>query len=148
MDNKTKNRIIGALRSISRSWGPRLAAKAKNKVGPATFRCESCGIWIYEGKSQKAVQEMLTQRNKPVIMDKAHVDHIDAVVPLEGWKDFKDFSTNVIDRIFCEVDNLRILCAPCHAAKTKVETAIRKQHRHKKKADQEGLLKQPKRNIK
>lgn len=138
MDNKTKNRIINALRAISRSWGPRQSAKAKRKVGPATFACDKCGVYIYEGKSTKAVDEILTKLGKAVIMDRAHLDHNIPVVPLEGWKDFKDFSTNIIERMFCEESNYNLYCPPCHALKTQGETEVRKNHRRKKKAQQKA----------
>jgi hypothetical protein len=136
MDNKTKNRIINALRAISRSWKPRLDKKRESKVGPSTYECAKCKIWIYEGKSKASVEALLTEKGKEVIMDKVHMDHVESVVPLEGWKDFKDFSTNIIDRMLCDGSNFMTLCANCHASKTKEEGEQRKIHRHRKKAEQ------------
>ena len=46
------------------------------------------------------------------------VDHIDpVVVPKDGFKDFETFS----DRLFCEEENLQVICKPCHKKKTNEE---------------------------
>lgn len=139
MDNKVKARIINALRAISRSWKPRLAAKNKAKVAPATFACSQCGVWVYEGKSKKAVDEICTKLEKRVIMDKIHMDHIESVVPLDGWRDWEHFSTSIIGRMFCEENNFNPLCATCHALKTDQESKVRKHHRALNKAKKKEI---------
>jgi len=51
------------------------------------------------------------------------VDHVlpvvDPKVGFIGWDSF-------IDRIFCEIENLQVLCKPCHKVKTEEEKAERK----------------------
>lgn len=46
------------------------------------------------------------------------VDHIKPVVdPAKGFKDWNTF----IKRLYCEQDNLQVLCKPCHKQKSKEE---------------------------
>ena len=54
------------------------------------------------------------------------VDHIEPVVsPNDGFKDWNTF----IARLFCEVDNLAVLCKVCHEKKTNEEKRIAKERR-------------------
>jgi len=51
------------------------------------------------------------------------VDHILPVVSTtEGFVRWDLF----IDSIFCEIENLQVLCKPCHKVKTELEKAERK----------------------
>lgn len=50
------------------------------------------------------------------------VDHIQPVVdPAVGFTTWDDF----INRLFCEIDNLQVLCTECHDTKTKEERSRR-----------------------
>ena len=137
-ESKIRNRITSALRAISRSWKPRALAKNKAKVGPATYECSSCKIWVYEGASKRSVEEICSNMEKQVIMSKIHMDHVSPVVPLEGWKDWDHFSTSIIGRMFCPEENWNPLCEECHAKKTNSEKDLRKSHRKKKKAEEKA----------
>lgn len=56
------------------------------------------------------------------------VDHINPVVdPEQGFVSWDD----VINRMFCEKDNLQILCLECHKAKTQREKEIAKEWKSK-----------------
>jgi len=134
MDSRTRARITNALRALSRSWTGRSIAKAKRKVAPATYECDHCKVWIYEGKSKKSVEHICLELNKRVIMDRPHMDHNSPVVPLEGWDDYNHFKNSIIDRVFCDESNYNLLCPECHAKKTAEETQIRKKHRQSRKA--------------
>jgi 5-methylcytosine-specific restriction endonuclease McrA len=46
-----------------------------------------------------------------------NVDHIDPVVSNEGFVDWNTF----IERLFCKVENLQVLCIECHKQKSKEE---------------------------
>lgn len=74
------------------------------------YSCASCGALCKAQKSKAYSQ--------------AHVDHIDPVVPigrqLSSWDEY-------IERLFCDVSNLQILCSPCHDIKTKSENAKRRE---------------------
>jgi 5-methylcytosine-specific restriction endonuclease McrA len=56
------------------------------------------------------------------------VDHIVPVVPLGGHDSWDE----VIERLFCELDGLQVLCQPCHKVKTAEENATRKQLKKEK----------------
>jgi 5-methylcytosine-specific restriction endonuclease McrA len=53
------------------------------------------------------------------------VDHIHPVVDTDGFKSWDD----VIERLFCEVDGLQVLCHTCHSVKTANEKAMRKKRK-------------------
>lgn len=92
------------MRAASRRWPPKFeclnAAKTEKKVNEKTgriaqhYRCAAC-------------QNEFT--SKDVEVD--HTEHIGATLT---WDEF-------IDRLFCEGDNLQVLCKPCHKEKTKKE---------------------------
>jgi len=60
---------------------------------------------------------------KHFVATDVQVDHVlpvvDPKVGFIGWDSF-------IDRIFCEIENLQVLCKPCHKVKTEEEKAKRK----------------------
>ena len=56
------------------------------------------------------------------------MDHINPVIPLEGWDDFDGY----IDRMFCDESGFQCLCKDCHDAKTREEKEIRMKFRKKK----------------
>lgn len=100
--------VKSALRSASRRWPPKYetlaAAYVGKQVNPKTkregkhYRCASCGGHFPSSTVQ--------------------VDHIKPVVDPElGFTSWDD----VINSMFCEKDNLQVLCKPCHAEKTKLE---------------------------
>lgn len=74
------------------------------------YLCSACGEW-YMGKD-------------------VQVDHtIPVVDPEIGFTDWNTF----IDRLFCESNNLKLLCKICHNAKNNKEKAIAKERRIKQK---------------
>jgi 5-methylcytosine-specific restriction endonuclease McrA len=109
--------VKGGLRSTSQRWPPRysvLAASRRGKrVNPASGRmaefheCASC-------------------KNLFVSKD-VEVNHITPVVPISGF----DSWDGVIKRLFCEADNLEVLCKPCHLLVSKQENLERKDERTK-----------------
>lgn len=97
--------IRSSLRQRSRFWKPILLAKEKakrqyegsNKKQKYEYQCNACKKWY----AAKSVQ----------------VDHIIPAGNLQSAKDLPGF----VERLFCEVDNLQVLCTDCHDAKTKSE---------------------------
>ena len=97
--------IRSGLRQKSRWWKPITECKAKAKrpyKGPLKrqkfeYQCNQCKDWFPEKK--------------------INVDHICPAGSLNSAQDLPDF----IERLFCEVDNLQVLCETCHNAKTKSE---------------------------
>jgi len=97
--------IRSGLRQKSRWWKPIAECKAKAKrpyKGPLKrqkfeYQCNQCKNWFPDKK--------------------INVDHICPAGSLNSAQDLPDF----IERLFCEVDNLQVLCETCHNAKTKSE---------------------------
>lgn len=97
--------IRSALRQKSRWWKPitlcktkaRRAYKGSNKRQKFEYKCNNCGEWFQEKK--------------------INVDHIIPAGSLNCSADLPGF----VERLFCEVDNLQVLCTSCHDEKTKLE---------------------------
>ena len=106
-----KGYIFGALRRIYRWWGPRKEILVKAQRG-FKYQCNACN----ELFDKKLVQ----------------VDHIKEVIDPEiGFIGFD----NYIERLFCPMENLQVLCIFCHKAKTKsvVKTRATTRKRRSKK---------------
>lgn len=126
MDQRIKRQIISYARRISISWSPRVSAKNRAKVAPATYECAKCGKWCYEGTSEKNYQELCAAHpDKTIVMESIDVDHIVAVVdPVKGMESWDTF----FERLFCEESNYRCLCpSPCHLEKSNSERLLRGQ---------------------
>ena len=97
--------IRSALRQKSRWWKPitecKLKAKRKykgvNKRQRFEYQCNACKQWFAEKN--------------------INVDHIIGAGSLNCGADLDGF----VNRLFCEADNLQVLCTTCHDAKTKLE---------------------------
>lgn len=87
-------------RSPTRSFVLKEARVARN-----SYRCKACG-------------GLFVRRD-------VAVDHIEPVVRTTGWVGFDDF----IQRLFCPIGGLQVLCKPCHKEKTQKENAERRQHK-------------------
>ena len=98
--------IRSTLRQKSRWWKPILIAKEKakrkyegfNKKQKYEYQCNCCKKWF-------PAKEI-------------NVDHIIPAGNLQSAKDLPGF----VERLFCEVDNLQVLCTDCHDVKTKKES--------------------------
>ena len=97
--------IRSTLRQKSRWWKPitecRLKAK-RNYKGPNKrqkfeYQCKECKNWF----PQKEI----------------NVDHIIPAGSLNCAQDLPGF----VERLFCEINNLQVLCTTCHDNKTKLE---------------------------
>ena len=97
--------IRSALRQKSRWWKPilqcklaaRRAYKGPNKRQKFEYQCAICEKWFQEKK--------------------INVDHIHPAGSLNCAADLPGF----VERLFCEQDNLQVLCEACHDKKTKTE---------------------------
>jgi 5-methylcytosine-specific restriction endonuclease McrA len=97
--------IRSALRQKSRWWKPITECKMKARrayKGPLKrqkfeYQCNYCKNWFPEKK--------------------INVDHIIGAGSLNCSADLPGF----VDRLFCEQDNLQVLCTECHDKKTKLE---------------------------
>jgi 5-methylcytosine-specific restriction endonuclease McrA len=105
--------ITSALRAASRRWPPKYKAlkdafvgrKVNAKTGKLAmhYRCAAC--------------------RKHFVAADVQVDHIVPVVdPKKGFVSWDVF----IERMFVEIENLQVLCKPCHKVKTDKEKDQRK----------------------
>jgi len=109
---RVKSFIVSALRTGARRWPPKYmclqAACTGQRINEKTKRlakhytCAKC-------------QEDYTSKD-------VEVDHIEPVVSVgDGFIDWNVF----IERLFCPIENLQVLCKPCHKKKTKEERTLR-----------------------
>lgn len=114
---KFKSFIKNNLRSSTRKWEPIQLCKKRAHVARGEYKCEGCGNivppTIYDEDSRKRVTNIF-------------VDHIDPIIdPAKGFVSWDE----TIDRMFCEIENLQLLCRDCHSVKSQKENAIAKQRR-------------------
>jgi len=101
--------IRSSLRNRSRFWKPVLLCKEKakrkyegsNKKQKYEYQCNCCKKW-YAAKN-------------------INVDHIVPAGELNCAADLPGF----VERLFCEVDNMQVLCLECHDSKSKLENQER-----------------------
>lgn len=101
--------IRSSLRQKSRFWKPITQCKMKSRrayKGPLKrqkfeYRCKECSQWFPDKK--------------------INVDHIIPAGTLKCAADLPGF----VERLFCEIDNLQILCETCHNKKTQDEKSKR-----------------------
>lgn len=107
--------IKGQLRAATRKWAPFSDALKTARIRRGEYLCNGCGeevgaSIVIDGKRVK----------------NAVVDHIKPVVdPDKGFTTWDDF----INNLFCEEDNLQVLCHECHTEKTNEERAKAKERR-------------------
>lgn len=97
--------IRSTLRQKSRWWKPitqcklesRRAYKGVNKRQKFEYQCNTCKKWFPEKQ--------------------INVDHIVGAGSLNCGADLEGF----VERLFCEQDNLQVLCSDCHNKKTQLE---------------------------
>jgi 5-methylcytosine-specific restriction endonuclease McrA len=97
--------IRSGLRQKSRFWKPITQCKMKSRrayKGPLKrqkfeYQCAECSSWFPDKK--------------------INVDHIKPAGSLRSSNDLGEF----IERLFCEIDNLQVLCTECHNVKTQNE---------------------------
>ncbi len=120
---KFRSFIKGNLRQASMKWSPIQEALALAREERGKYRCAGCGSLV------PASVKVGRMRKKNV-----HVDHIHPIIdPAIGWVSWDD----TIDRMFCELDNLQVLCTECHDVKTQEEKEIAKARRAQEKVDGE-----------
>ena len=101
--------IRSALRQKSRFWKPITQCKMKARrtyKGPLKrqkfeYQCKECSNWFPDKK--------------------INVDHI---IPAGTFRCANDLP-GFVERLFCEVDNLQVLCETCHNKKTQDEKSKR-----------------------
>lgn len=109
--------IRNLLRAGSVKWKANDNCRAKARVRRGWYKCAECG---------RVKQGTVREAGKKVVNN--NVDHIDPATPITGFVSWD----NYIERLFCDSDNLQLLCKPCHKEKCAEEAAERAKHRKKK----------------
>lgn len=116
---KFKSFIKNNLRSATRKWAPINEVKKEANVARGQYECAEC-------KSIVPPTVKVGRKRKNNIF----VDHIDPIIdPKTGFTTWDE----CIDRMFCEKDNLQLLCGECHDAKSMEERRIAAEYRKKNK---------------
>lgn len=116
---KYKSFIKNQLRGATRKWAPIQDCQKSARTRRGFYKCEGCGEEV-----------PTTTRAGGKRSNNIFVDHIEPIVPVTGWESWD----SCIERMFCEEDNLQLLCKACHDVKSKEETALRAKYRKEKKS--------------
>lgn len=108
-----KSFVTSALRAASRRWPPKYKALKEAFVGRQ----------VNAKTGKLAMHYTCAECKKLFVATDVQVDHIKPVVdPKKGFVSWDSF----IDRMFCEIENLQVMCKPCHKIKTDQEKLERK----------------------
>lgn len=113
---KWKSFIKNQLRGATRKWAPISDCLKNARVKRGFYLCEGC---------KEEVPASIKTGGKRT--NNVYVDHIEPIVPVTGWVSWD----SCIERMFCEEDNLQVLCKACHDTKSAEEAAERKKYRSK-----------------
>lgn len=127
MNKQQQTFVINALRRASFKWRPRNQAKLAAKVQIGEFstgrpkynwQCTICGE-LFKAKDTQ-------------------MDHVDPVVPLEGFKSGKEFDLEeFVERLLCYEKGWQCICKSCHDKKSSGEAGIRATRKRKEKGVEE-----------
>lgn len=112
-DPKLKTKITAALRKLSYQWEVRkkVMDKAKTRTLMGNFK---------NGNPKYVNLYKCNSCHKQFKSTEVQVDHVEPVIdPSIGFRDWNTY----IDRLFCAVSNLQVLCKRCHNIKTKQENS-------------------------
>ena len=114
--------IKSLLRQGTRRWAPISLAQTRARVSRGLYECAHC--------HQHVPPTVRDGRKK---LQNIFVDHIEPIIdPAVGFTTWDE----CIQRMFCEVDNLQVLCANCHEIKSNIERDIAKQRRLSNKEEE------------
>ena len=114
--------LIPKLRRASRYWRAKNECRNNAKVIIEDGKYKNGNI-RYKTKFKCNICHQLFEANE------TNIDHINAVVGVEGFTNWDDY----INNMFCEVNNLQLVCHGCHDAKTAIEVENRKKHKQNMK---------------
>lgn len=114
---KFRSFIKNQLRGATRKWAPINDVKKEARVSRGLYKCAGCGAIVPPTK------RVGTKRKQFIF-----VDHIEPIInPETGFTTWDE----CIERMFCEKDNLQLLCGDCHDVKTQEERKIAAESRKK-----------------
>ena len=108
-----KSFVTSALRTASRRWPPKYKALKEAFVGRK----------LNAKTGKLAMHYTCAACKKLYVATDVQVDHIKPVVdPKKGFVSWDVY----INRMFCEIEDLQVMCKPCHKVKTDSEKLERK----------------------
>lgn len=111
--------IKGMLRQGTRRWAPISETMKDARVSRGLYECAKC---------KRHVPPTIKEGRKRI--KNVAVDHIDPIVdPEKGFTTWDD----CIERMFCEKENLQLLCKECHDEKSVKERAVAAETRKRNK---------------
>lgn len=112
--------IKSLLRKGTQKWGPKNRALQNARVSRGVYECAMC-----KGHFPPTIKLDNGKRTHNVF-----VDHIHPIInPEKGFESWD----KVIERMFCEIEGLQVLCSSCHDKKTSEEKEISKIRKQKEK---------------
>ena len=115
--------VKGHLRRASRWWKPITDTLKASNLRRGVYLCNGC---------KEEVPKSIVIDGKRV--NNVSVDHRNAIVdPTTGFSGWDNF----INNLYCEQDNLQVLCRNCHNAKSLEERNLAKEARAKKEQNEQ-----------
>jgi 5-methylcytosine-specific restriction endonuclease McrA len=112
-----KSFVKNNLRSATRKWAPINECKKRAHISRGLYKCDEC---------QEIVPPTVFDEGKRKRVKNLAVDHIEPVVDPEiGFTSWDD----IVDGLFCEPENLQLLCKTCHDKKCSEEVSVASQRR-------------------
>ena len=109
--------IKNNLRSATRKWAPIQKCKKRAHVARGLYKCEGCG---------QEVPPTIFDEDKRKRVKNIYVDHIIPIIdPAVGFTTWD----SCIERMYCDSDNLQLLCKACHSEKSQEEIEVAKKRR-------------------
>jgi 5-methylcytosine-specific restriction endonuclease McrA len=115
MSVKERNLVKGALRRVFSRSDLRRAALAKAIISH-----------IDESRPRVKKWGFCPTCKQPTALYQMEVDHIIPIIPIGRSLDEMSWD-EVMDRLWCPIENLIAICKPCHKAKTKIESKLRRE---------------------
>jgi hypothetical protein len=112
--------VESALRGACRKWGPIALCKKNARTRRGFYRCAACEHEV--PATLPDVYKSGKKKGQPYRRKNAIVDHIKPIVPAVGFTSWDE----VVANMFCELDNLQVLCHACHQEKCAREREERK----------------------
>lgn len=110
--------IKGNLRQATRKWQPIQQCKKLAHRGRGQYECACCHEIVppttFDEEKKKRVKNIAVDHIKPIV---------DTATGFTSWDD-------VIEGMFCELDNLQLLCKKCHDIKCAEEAQERKESKN------------------